>query len=310
MAGAVTPFVTPAACGRVLSAVRADAPLVHCASSAVSMPTVADALLAAGARPVMTVTQVEAPLVVTGAAALLVNLGTLSEEAARAIVPTVAAARSAGLPWVLDPAAVGARTPVRTRLARTLVAEHSPTVIRCNAAEAAVLAGTGTGGSGPDARAGEAAARYDFEALDRAVPGIVCVTGEVDRIAGPAAPDLARTGEARTGEAHTRTRVELRRGDPLLTRVTGTGCALGALSAACAAAAEHPLTGAVAAAAWMSLAGEWAAARTRLPGSFRTALLDGLASVEPADVEAALSGAGASIASTHPDSGAAPDAPA
>ena len=45
----------------VLTAVRERAPLVHCLSAAVSMGIVADGLLAAGARPMMTETLDEAP---------------------------------------------------------------------------------------------------------------------------------------------------------------------------------------------------------------------------------------------------------
>ena len=42
--------------GSVAAAVRSQQPLVHCITAAVSMGTVADGLLAAGARPVMTET--------------------------------------------------------------------------------------------------------------------------------------------------------------------------------------------------------------------------------------------------------------
>lgn len=91
----------------VLDAVRGRAPLVHCLSAAVSMEIVADGLLAAGARPMMTETAAEAPHMVPLADALLINLGTLSTDGAEGIPATVEAARGLGLPWVLDPAAVG-----------------------------------------------------------------------------------------------------------------------------------------------------------------------------------------------------------
>ncbi len=268
-----------AECGAVVDAVREQAPLVHCLSSAVSMPTVADALLAAGARPMMTATAAESPRVVTGADALLVNLGTLTAEAATAIEPTVQACEDAGLPWVLDPAAIGARTPVRTELAHRLLRAHFPAVVRCNAAEAEVLAGRGAGGSGPDALGDAAGAQRAFAALADSCRGVSLVTGAVDWI----------------GAAELRAAIE--RGDPLLTRVTGTGCALGALTAACVAVAA-PLSGALTAATWMSLAGEWAAARTSLPGSFRVALMDGLAAVSASDVAAAIADDSCRIAAT------------
>ena len=73
-------------------------------------------------------------------------------------------------------------------------------------------------------------------------------------------------------------RRELRvaRGTPLLTRVTGTGCLLGALTAACLGAGSAPLEAARAAAVWMGAAGELAEERAPRPGSFRVALADAL----------------------------------
>ena len=75
----------------VVSAVRSRQPLVHCITATVSMGIVADGLLAAGARPMMTETVHEAPAVTGLADALLVNLGTLSTDAMEGIPATVAA---------------------------------------------------------------------------------------------------------------------------------------------------------------------------------------------------------------------------
>ena len=68
----------------------------------------------------------------------------------------------------------------------------------------------------------------------------------------------------------------LARGSALLPRVTGTGCLLGALTAACTAVWEDPFEAALAATTWMALAGERAASRATGPGSFRMHLLDAL----------------------------------
>src|SRR5699024_4157120 len=132
----------------VLAAVRQRQPLVHCITAAVSMGIVADGLLAAGARPMMTETVAEAPAVTEAADALLVNLGTLSTDAMAAIPATVEVTSQAGRPWVLDPTAIG-RAPVRTPLARRLLRE-GPAVVRGNASEMLALAGESDGGRGAD----------------------------------------------------------------------------------------------------------------------------------------------------------------
>ncbi len=249
----------------VVAAVRERAPLVHCITATVSMGLVADALLAAGGRPMMTETLAEAPEMDALANALLVNLGTLSTDGLAGIPPTVAMARADGRPWVLDPTAVGVG-PVRTRLARDLVTRR-PTVVRGNASEVMALAGVGRGGRGADTTDPAVAALAAARSLAATYGSVVAVSGSTD---------LVTDGRRVVG---------VPAGHPLLTRVTGTGCALGALVAACTAVAP-PLVAAVAASAWLGLAGERAAAAAAGPGSFRIALLDALDDVTPDDVAA------------------------
>lgn len=237
-----------------IAAVRRAQPLVHCLSATVSMGIVANGLLAAGGRPMMTETLQEAPAITTLADALLINLGTLSTDGAAGIPATVAVDPSR--PWVLDPAAVGA-APVRTALARQLLASR-PRLVRANASEVRVLAGASTGGRGADSVDAPQAAHTAAVEVARRTGGAVAVSGERDLI----------VDERRT--------VVVERGSAMLTRVTGTGCLLGALSAACLAVQPDPLAAVASATLWLALAGERAAARSRGPGGFATALLDAL----------------------------------
>lgn len=251
--------------GETLAAVREQRPLVHCLTATVSMQRVADALLAAGARPMMTETALEAPAMVRLADALLVNLGTLSSDGLAGIPPTVAEARALESPWLLDPTAVGP-APARTSLARQLLDER-PVIVRGNASEILALAG-GPGGRGADS-VDDAAAPEVLAAARRLAGrtgGWVAVSGE---------RDLLTDGSAT---------VRVHGGTPLLTRITGAGCALGALTAACAAVTD-PGTAAATASAWVALAGQRAAARTGGPGSFAIAWLDELAALTPDDLD-------------------------
>jgi hydroxyethylthiazole kinase len=71
-----------------------------------------------------------------------------------------------------------------------------------------------------------------------------------------------------------------------MTRVTGVGCAQGAIAAACAVVGDNPLQAAVAAAVLMGIAGEQAAAAARRPGSYQVALLDALDAIDGETVRA------------------------
>src|ERR1041384_6258224 len=70
-----------AACADVGERVRAQPPRVHCITNSVAQNFTANVLLAAGARPSMTISPEEIGSFVASADALLVNLGTF--DAAR-----------------------------------------------------------------------------------------------------------------------------------------------------------------------------------------------------------------------------------
>ncbi|WP_182623292.1 hydroxyethylthiazole kinase [Clavibacter phaseoli] len=245
----------------LLRLLRERAPLVQCITNAVVTGFTANVLLALGAAPAMTDVPTEAGPFARIASGLLVNLGTPHAEQRKAAVEAAHAAREAGTPWVLDPVAVGA-LPVRTRLAHELVA-LSPTIVRGNASEVIALATGGAGGRGVDAT-DEVEAALDAATLLAGTYGtVVAVSGPVDHIT-----DGTRIVRVATGDA-------------LLTKVTGGGCALGAVMAAFASLDPDPLRAAVAATSVYTIAAEIAAEGARGPGSFAVALLDALDAVTP-----------------------------
>ncbi len=241
----------------VLREVATGQPLVHCLTNIVVAGFTANVLLAVGASPAMVENVEEAGPFAAIAGAVLVNLGTLSMEREVAMRAAAAAAATARHPWVLDPVAVGALAH-RTRFATELLAS-GPAVVRGNASEIMSLAGQGPGGRGVDARAGSEQALDAASALARVVGGVVAVSGVVDYVTDGSSV------------------VAVPGGSPLMTKVTGVGCALGALVAAFVAVEGDVLLAAAAASAVLAAAGERAAARAPRPGSFAVGLVDELA---------------------------------
>lgn len=252
----------------LLGVLRQAPPLTHCITNAVVTGFTANVLLALGAAPAMVDIVGEAEMFAGVASGLLVNLGTPTPEQRTATLEAVAGATASGTPWVLDPVAIGA-LPVRTALAHRLV-ELRPTAIRGNASEILALAGLSAGGRGVDATDSTDAAADAAGVLARRVGAIVAVSGPVDLITD--------------GERVLR----IANGHELLTRVTGGGCALGAVMAAFLGAARetgHDALSTVAAASLVyTIAAERAAEHSRGPGSFAVALLDALAAVTGDDV--------------------------
>ncbi|PTY03732.1 hydroxyethylthiazole kinase [Opitutaceae bacterium EW11] len=240
----------------VLDRLRARHPLVHCLTNGVVKNFTANVLLALGAAPAMVEHAEEAEEFAAMADGLLVNVGTLDEPQMAAMRRAIPSANSAKKPWVLDPVAVGP-LGVRSRFARELLV-HRPAVIRGNASEIIALAGQTGKGRGVDSGDASEAALTAARDLTVRTGGAVLVTGPVDY-----AVDGARTFACSNGH-------------PLLTRVTGVGCAQGAVVAACAAVTEDRALAAVSAAVFIGVAGDLAARVSPRPGSFAVALLDAL----------------------------------
>jgi len=188
------------------------------------------------------------------ASGLLINLGTITEPLAAAMRAAVASAGDNGTPWVLDPVAAGA-VGYRTTVAASLLPAQ-PTVVRGNASEIMALAGYGKGGRGVDSAAESADAVDAARILAAEHHTVVAVSGAVDYITD--------------GDAL----IAVEGGDPMMTKVTGVGCALGALMAAFLAVDDSPLHAAAAASQMFAMAGSQARQIADAPGSYAVALLD------------------------------------
>ncbi|KFM23834.1 Hydroxyethylthiazole kinase [Auxenochlorella protothecoides] len=255
--------LTGRATALLLEKCREENPLVQCITNFVSMDLMANTLLAAGASPAMAHSISEVESFVELASALLVNVGTLSEDWAGGMKLAALTAGRLRKPWVLDPVACGA-TPARTSLCKDLMA-LGPTVIRGNASEIMALASLGGERTrGVDSSHPSEAAAPMARALAARQGCIVAVSGAVDVVT-----DGTRT--LLVGNGH-----------PLLQKVTATGCSVTALIAAFVAVAgpEQALEATAHALAYFGVAAERAAVdeagQVRGPGSFRVKLLDEL----------------------------------
>ncbi|MCQ4106199.1 hydroxyethylthiazole kinase [Erwinia persicina] len=240
---------------------RQHSPLTHCMTNDVVQAFTANVLLALGASPAMVIDPQEAAQFSPVADALLVNVGTLTRSRSEAMLAAINAARQVGRPWTLDPVAVGA-LDFRTAFCQQTLG-LKPAAVRGNASEIMALARQSVSGRGVDSRHASTAALQAAVSLAQETGAIVAVTGETDFIT-----DGLRT-------------LSVGGGDPLMTRVVGTGCALSAVVAGFAALPGDRLTHVASACRVVSLAGERAAAAVDGPGSFIPAFLDALYRLNP-----------------------------
>jgi hydroxyethylthiazole kinase len=241
-------------------AVRETAPFVYGLTNFVAANFSANVLLALGAGPAFGAAPGWTTAFPAGAGAMFINgAAMMSAATPEQLVEAATTASNAGVPWVLDPVAVGAGAPAYDAVIRSLL-DHRPAIIRGNASEVAALAGRAGGASGVDSTMDSSDVVGLVADLARELGTVVAVSGRTDYVS-----DGERT-------------VAIDGGHDLMPRVTGTGCSLGA---ACAgfAAALAPFEAAVAAHATFAYAGERAGAAAAGTGSFVVGFLDELSRI-------------------------------
>ena len=124
---------------RLLQRVKEESPLVHNITNAVVMNNTANALLAAGASPIMAHALEEIDEMVALCRATVINIGTLDRFTVESMKAAIRRANEVGHPVVLDPVGAGA-TSFRNQTLRDILAAGTPTFIRGNASEIMTMA--------------------------------------------------------------------------------------------------------------------------------------------------------------------------
>ncbi len=241
-----------------LDKIRKEGPLVHNITNYVVMNLTANALLAAGASPVMAHAREEVGEMTGIASSLVINIGTLSKKWIESMFAAGEAAKKKGIPVVLDPVGAGATT-LRTETAGRIIRDVKPSVIRGNSSEILALVSAGSGTTkGVDSVHSPDAALDGAKSLARESGSVVVISGASDYITDGTAV------------------IRVDNGHEMMGRVTGLGCTATALIGGFAAVNGDYLSASASAMAVMGIAGEIAAAKSTGPGSMNMNFLDAL----------------------------------
>lgn len=269
--------VTAAKCGALLDALRVKKPLVHFITNYVTVNDCANILLACGGSPIMSDDLDEVEEITSICGGLNINIGTLNRNTIPSMFAAGKRANQLDHPVVLDPVGAGA-SKLRTDTACRLLQEVQFTVIRGNSSELKALA-LGSGSTrGVDANAADAVTE---DTLDRAVAfakefsaqtgAVIAITGAIDIVADRTHAFCIRNGH------------------PMMSRITGTGCQLSAMTAAYVTAnRETPLEAAAAAVCAMGLCGELAYRRLAAQdgnSTYRNYIIDAIFRLTPEALE-------------------------
>jgi hydroxyethylthiazole kinase len=263
--GSSARFVDGAIPAGLLAAVRSGRPLVHHITNTVTINDCANITISSGAAPVMAEAPEEVGEMVAAAGALVLNIGTLSAAQVEAMLIAGRRANELGIPVVLDPVGVGA-TEFRTATAHRLLETLDIAVLKGNAGEIGVLAGTGGSVRGVDSGGVAGDPVETARECARSTGTVVAMTGAIDVVTDGSRVFLVRNG------------------NPAMDRLSGTGCMASSVTAAFVAVADDYAVASAAALAAFGLAGERGAAGARGPYTFRTALFDELAGLSPDDL--------------------------
>jgi len=243
------------ALARVPVKVKKRVPLVHHITNYVVANDSANAMLAVGALPVMAISGKEVEEMVSHAQALVINLGTPSEDLMASAVMAGKSANAHSLPVVLDPVGAGA-TQYRTKNALRILREVKIGVLRANPGEVGSLLGYRSPMRGVEAERTHTDSAALAVQASRSFGCTVAITGQTDYVSDGHKLSI------------------LYNGHHMLTRVTGTGCLASSLCAAFAAVETDLLVASTAALGFLGVVAERAALKGKGPGSFRTALFD------------------------------------
>lgn len=234
----------------MLDNVRKKAPLVHNITNYVTVNDCANILLACGGSPIMADSISEVEEITSICGALNINIGTLNENTIPSMLAAGKKSNECDHPVILDPVGAGA-SRLRTETANLLLREVRFAVIRGNISEIKTLAiGAGTT-KGVDADSADTVTDATLDStiifakeFAEKTGAVIAITGGIDIVA-----------DANKAYA-------IYNGHPMMSRITGTGCMLTAMTAAFLAANPDDVLKATAASVCtMGVCGERAYAR-------------------------------------------------
>ncbi len=240
-----------------ISKLRVKTPLIEAITNYITINDCANAIIALGASPAMCESADEAYDFSLISNSVYINIGTLTKEQEHAMIQAIKAAYDKNLPLVLDPVGCAA-IPRRIGFLNKLRKFGNIAVVRGNMGEIKALTDKDGKVRGVDS-------------IDDGSDGIkVCKTLANEWnciVAASGKTDIITDGEKT---------VLIKNGTGMLTKITGAGCVLGAITAAFCGAETNHLSATIAGHLTMSIAGEIAANKEKgnSPGSFKVNLFD------------------------------------
>ncbi len=251
---------------------KKNTPLVHSITNYVTVNDCANIVLAVGGSPIMADSILEVEEITSICSALVINIGTLNERVIDSMIKAGRKSNQIGNPTILDPVGVGAST-LRLKTTFKLLEEVSFSIISGNVSEIKTIYKESGKTTGVDANEED---KIEEENLDEMVQmckdlskrtgAIISLTGAIDIVASSKRVNVIYNG------------------NPLMSKVSGTGCMLSTvIGAYCGANKDDLFNATTLAVAHMGLAGEIAFEKLRQvqggTSSYKMFLIDAISQI-------------------------------
>lgn len=240
---------------KALTTLQTKKPLILNLTNVVTMDFMANAQLAIGASPLMSLADEELNELITIADAINMNIGTLDQAFIARCLKAAEIAKKQQKPLILDPVGAGA-SRLRTETALKLLPYC--TVLRGNASEILALANITHQTKGVDSTHSTDDAKTAAKTLAKQFQCTVVVSGAIDFIT----------------DGHTD--INLAYGSSLMPRVVGMGCTLTAIIAAFVGSMTSAFKAASAATLYFTLCGTLAEKQAKTPAHFQQVFIDAI----------------------------------
>ncbi len=250
----------------LLKKIREEKPLIHHITNWVTIYDCANIVRAVGALPVMAHAKEEAGDMAKIAAALVLNIGTLTPELVESMKIAGKSAEEKDIPIVLDAVGAGA-TKLRDEKALELLNELNISIIKGNGSEIAKLAGIEVQTKGVES------AKVDANLIDVAKKlavergATVVITGKEDIITNGELVYVCSNGSR------------------MMAQIVGTGCMATSVIASFAAIEKDYVQAAASALAVFGIAGELASRNSSGPGTFKSSFYDEIFNLDEMDIK-------------------------
>jgi len=254
--------ITP---GILLKRVREVSPLIHHLTNWVTICDCAQAVKSIGASPVMAHAIEEVEEMAAISSALVLNIGTLTNDFVEAMKKAASAANKKGIPVILDVCGAGS-TSLRNEKCQELISRVRIDIIKGNPSEIACISGANIRTKGVDSCDIKVDIKKLANELALANTCVVVVTGQEDTVTDGKKLYIVSNG------------------DKIMSGLVGLGCMAASVIGTFAAVEKDLAKASVSGLVCFEVAAEIAAERSKGPGSFKVNFFDSLYNLNPAIV--------------------------